>query len=153
MNQSNDMGELPGTGGCLAVGNGAIVAMLALASRTGTKTNPEPLVSFAKEHNLPLNFLVVDRARGNGEVHERFHDLFLGVEGELVFALGGTFNKAEWQEHAPGSGEWKRSGVESGRAFVLKPGAWLFIPAGTPHQNSCADGVAKAWVVKVPVVR
>lgn len=149
MNQENDMIVLPGTGGCMTVGHEVITAMLALHSQAGTKANPEPLASFAKERGLPLNFLVVDHARGNGEVHERFHDLFLGVEGELAFTLGGAFNRGEWREHAPGSGEWKKDDVESGKTFVLKPGAWLWIPAGVPHQNGCADGVAKAWVIKL----
>jgi len=39
--------------------------------------------------------------------------------------------------------------ISGGTTYVLKPGDWLWIPAGVPHQHS-AQGTARLVIVKIP---
>ena len=83
---------------------------------------------------------------GGGELHERFADMFVVVEGRAVAITGGRLVDG----HQSGSGEQRGTAVEGGSRQELNNGDILHIPAGMPHQLLVAKGEHFAYyVVKV----
>lgn len=108
----------------------------------------EPLKSLAQEKGLPIKILEDMEITNEAEVHEKEGDLWQCLEGEVTFVCGGKL--ANPQKHPRHDFEWKGTGVEGGEEIILKPGDWLWIPAGEPHQHNCPDGVARMVIIKVP---
>lgn len=81
------------------------------------------------------------------EVHDNEDDIWLCLEGTPTFTYGGElFRPERVKEH-----EWKAKEIRGGITVTLKPGDWLWIPAFTPHQHNCPDGVARMVIIKVTV--
>jgi uncharacterized RmlC-like cupin family protein len=47
--------------------------------------------------------------------------------------------------------EWKAKEIKGGTEVVMKPGDWLWIPAGEPHQHKTSTK-ARLVIIKVPKV-
>lgn len=115
------------------------------------KRNLPPFDLFAKENKLPLNILEDVEFVGNVEVHRHEADLWLCLEGEAVFTVGGVSDAAP-KKNKDGSFndlELRGAVITGGDTHTLKEGDWLWIPAGQPHMHE-AKSTARLAVIKVP---
>ena len=106
----------------------------------------EPLKEIAKNNNLPFNILEDHQLTANdAEVHQHEADLWLCLEGEVVFVCDGEMVEPWYKKLADNSEdrrEVKAKFIRGGTTYVLKPGR---CPASThlcrhgptrDHQNS-----------------
>ena len=92
------------------------------------KRQLEPLMAIAKAGGVPLNILEDHQITNNeAEVHTEEADLWLCLEGEITFICDDT-------------------------DVLLKPGDWLWIPTGVPHQHN-TSGTARLVIIKIPVYK
>ena len=113
----------------------------------------EPLNALAKEKRLPINILEDDHVDHNeAEIHHHEDNLWYCLEGEVNFVYGGEMIDP-WFKKLPDGTEDKRevkaNEMKDGTREVLKPGDWLWIPAGVPHQHTCS-GTARMVIIKIP---
>lgn len=115
----------------------------------------EPLKSLAAANKLPFNILEDKEILNNdAEVHTHESDLWLCLEGEVKFVYGGELTDPWFKKLADGTEdrrEIKAKEIRGGETAILKPGDWLWIPAGQPHQHQCA-GTARLAIIKIPKV-
>lgn len=120
---------------------------------TKGKHNIEPFKTFAKEHGLPFSLLEDVEVNDNeAEVHMHEGDLWLSLQGECTFVCDGELVEKHVKVNKDGSensNEWRGSAIAGGATYTLRPGDWLWIPAGVPHQHS-AVGTARLAVIKIP---
>ncbi len=122
-----------------------------LAMSIGQGKNPlEPLKSMGLPFNVPeiSNAPIKD---SGAEIHKKMDDLFVGLEGETIFICGGELIDPVIKKRPDGSqdeNELRAKEIKGGTELVLKPGDWLWIPAGTPHKNGAA--AAHLVVIKIP---
>jgi mannose-6-phosphate isomerase-like protein (cupin superfamily) len=83
-----------------------------------------------KEYPGHAFHLLVRSRNGSAELHERFADLFLVLDGRAALVTGGTI--ADAKTIAPG--ETRGSAVENGAHQELRAGDLAHVPAGLPHQ-------------------
>lgn len=107
-----------------------------------------PLMAFGAGGACPIKILEDSRVSDNAaEVHETEEDIWFCLEGSPTFTYGGKLVDPEKvKEH-----EWRAKAIRGGATVTLKPGDWLWIPAGEPHQHNCPDGAARMVIIKVPV--
>lgn len=112
----------------------------------------EPLKSRAAAEKLPFNILEDKEVSNEAEVHRHEGDLWHCLEGEVTFVYGGAMVKP-WARQLPDGGtddrEIKAKEISGGTEVVLKPGDWLWIPAGQPHTHR-TDGTARLVIIKIP---
>jgi len=112
----------------------------------------EPLKTSAAEHGLPLNVLEDTEVSNGAEVHRHEGDLWHCLEGEVTFVYGGAMVEP-WVKKLPDGGtddrEIKAKEIRGGTEVVLKPGDWLWIPAGQPHLHR-TDKTARLMIIKIP---
>lgn len=117
------------------------------------KKELEPLKSFSKLHGAPLNILEDHEITTNGaEQHMRMGDLWHCLEGEAVFICGGELVSPRAKVFSDGSrdeNEWRSDAISNGATIILRPGDWLWIPAGEPHQHQ-AEKTARLVIIKIP---
>ncbi len=113
----------------------------------------EPLKSFASANKLPFNILEDKEVLNNeAEIHKHEGDLWLCLEGEVNFIYDGELVEPWAKKNADDTenpNEIKAKEIKNGTEAVLKPGDWLWIPAGQPHQHNCA-GTARLAIIKIP---
>ena len=115
----------------------------------------EPLKSFAAANKLPFNILEDKEVSNEAEVHREEGDLWHCLEGEVEFIYGGELVEPRPKKNPDGSidkREWKAKEIRSGTKVILKPGDWLWIPAGEPHQHNKPEGHARLVIIKIPAV-
>ena len=116
----------------------------------------EPLKSIATQHDLPFNILEDKDVSDNlAEVHAIDGDLWLCLEGEAVFTLGGEFvdpYEVKRRDGVSDSRELKAKKIQGGTNTVLKSGDYLWIPPGVPHVHNVPTGVARLVIIKIPKV-
>jgi mannose-6-phosphate isomerase-like protein (cupin superfamily) len=83
-----------------------------------------------KEYPQHAIHLLVRSRDGGAELHERFADLFIVIDGRAALLTGGTISDAK--TIAPG--EIRGSSIEGGTQQELRPGDLAHVPAGLPHQ-------------------
>src|SRR3979490_1417493 len=83
--------------------------------------------SILNDHGLIV--LAQRRGAGEVEVHEKTNHVFIMVEGEATFIVGGTLVDA--RQTAPG--QTRARGVQGGQTYHLTKGDVITIPAKTPH--------------------
>lgn len=117
------------------------------------KKNLEPFLAFAKAAGLPFSILedhqVIDN---NAEVHLDEADLWLCLQGEVQFICDGQLVDPWFSKKADGSEntrELRAKTISGGATHTLKPGDWLWIPAGVPHQHNAAS-TARLIIIKIP---
>ncbi len=96
------------------------------------------------DHNFVLgkNFRVVltvekQKSAAEFEWHEGRDHVFLVLDGETVYQVGGTPKGA----HSIGPGEWHAPESDGATTLTLKKGDMLVIPRGTLHKRSTAASV------------
>lgn len=111
----------------------------------------EPLRTFAAENKLPVNILEdKDVLQNEAEVHRYEGDLWHCVEGEITFVCGGEMVEP-WAKKLADSGiddrEIKAKEIVNGSEIIMRPGDWLWIPAGEPHTHR---GTGRLFIIKIP---
>lgn len=122
--------------------------------RTGAKRGKnlvEPLKSFALQNNLPFKILEDKEVANEAEVHKTEGDLWSCLEGEAIFTYGGELVGAEVvvQNGIPNKNELKAKEILGGTETMLRPGDWLWIPPGQPHQHRCLK-TTRLIIIKIP---
>ncbi|MFA5798505.1 MAG: hypothetical protein WC892_02935 [Patescibacteria group bacterium] len=137
---------------CCVITKALLDQTLATPSTQG-KRMLEPLKAFSAENKIPLNILEDREVANEAEVHMHEADLWYCLEGEVRFTYGGELVDPWTKKLADGTEdprELKAKEIKGGSQTVLRPGDWLWIPAGQPHQHS-AEGIARLVIIKVPV--
>ena len=107
----------------------------------------EPLLSISKEKGISYNILEDHNFfEPAPEVHRHEADLWIGIEGEMKFAVGGELVEPFAKEG--NNNEIKAKEISGGVEVVLKAEEVLFIPAGVPHSHTSAHG--RAFIIKIP---
>lgn len=112
----------------------------------------EPLKTIAAANGLPLNILEDREVANEAEVHRHEGDLWGCLEGEVTFSYGGVLVGAQMRTRSDGAVnelEIKARDISGGTEAVLKPGDWLWIPAGQPHAHRAAK-TARLFIIKIP---
>lgn len=112
----------------------------------------EPLKTMARENNFPINILEDYNVSNEAEVHTHEADLWFCLEGEVEFVYGGEMVNPRFKENPDGSmdeREIKAPEIKGGTSVILKPGDFLWIPAGQPHLHKC-EGVSRLVIIKIP---
>ena len=112
----------------------------------------EPLKSIAEAHNLPFNIIELSAHTNNVEVHAYISDIWFCLEGEVKFLCGGIMQKPHTRVRFDGTldeTEVRATGLEDAEEIIMKPGDWLWIPAGEPHQH-VTENTARLIIIKVP---
>ena len=123
-----------------------IAESLAKAPTDG-KHQLEPLSSLSKEKGISFNILEDHNfLEGQPEVHRHEADLWLGIEGEMRFIVGGELVAPFAKEG--NDNEIKAKTVANGTEVIVKEGDVLLIPAGVPHMHTSAHG--RAYIIKLP---
>lgn len=135
---------------CALVRKEEIAETLASAPAQG-KRLLEPLKSRALAEKLPFNILEDTEVSNEAEAHRHEGDFWYCLEGEVTFVYGGELVEP-WAKQLPEGGtddrEIKAKEIVSGTEAVLKPGDWLWIPAGQPHSHRAA-GTARLVIIKI----
>lgn len=117
------------------------------------KRQLEPLMALAKAGGVPLGILEDHQITNNeAEIHTEEADLWLCLEGEIIFICGGEMDSPWNKKLADGNEDAtqvKAKSISNGTNVTLKPGDWLWIPAGVPHQHN-TSGTARLVIIKVP---
>lgn len=107
-----------------------------------------------KEVDIGFNVLEDTEVDDNeAEVHMRDTDLWecLSVAGTLTFIVGGELVEPRVTKQDVGGKplEYKAKDIRGGTTIELRPGDYLKIPAGVPHQHQCT-GTARLKIIKIP---
>ncbi len=117
------------------------------------KKQLEPLKSLSKAEQLPFNVLEDHIIMNNeAEVHMHEADLWYCLEGEVEFVYGGELVNPQHRKNADGSenkNELFANQIKNGTKVMMKPGDWLWIPAGQPHQHNCKE-TGRLVIIKIP---
>jgi mannose-6-phosphate isomerase-like protein (cupin superfamily) len=101
-------------------------AYLRKLARAGDGQASETLREYPR-HRIMLSF----RSRnGEVEVHEKFADVFCVLAGAATLVTGGTVRGARIVT----PGETRGDAIDGGASRALRPGEFVHVPAGTPHQ-------------------
>lgn len=110
----------------------------------------EPYKGAAK--GAPINILEDHKVSNEAEVHRHEADLWICLEGEVDFVVGGELVDPWTKELPDGSKdtrELKAKEIKDGTSFMLHEGDVLYIPAGEPHLHKTIE-TARLFIVKVP---
>lgn len=105
-----------------------------------------------KSNNLPVGILEDKEVINDAEVHMTEGDLWQCLEGEVTFICGGELVGPWFGKDKDGhenKNELKAKEIKGGTEIILKPGDWLWIPAGEPHQHK-TPRTARLAIVKIP---
>ena len=144
---------MPQNNKCVLLRKGNIDETLASEPIQG-KRLLEPLKTFAAQNKLPLNILEDKEVSNDAEIHMHEADLWQCLEGEVTFIYGGEMVDPWFGKNPDGTenkNEIKAKEIKGGTTSTLKPGDWLYIPAGEPHRHFC-EGVARLVIIKIPKV-
>ena len=115
----------------------------------------EPLKSLTAANKLPFNILEDMEVANEAEIHHHEGDLWFCLEGEVEFIYGGEMVNPWFKKLPDGSEdrrEVKAKEIKNGTREILKPGDWLWIPAGQPHVHNKLDGYARLVIIKIPEI-
>ena len=150
------MGEAKIIERCVFVPKAVIDASLASTPFQG-KHLLDPLKTLSLKHALSFNILEdMDVADNVCEIHAVDKDLWIGVEGEMVFTVGGELvdpwiaKKPDGTEGDPR--ELRAKQIRGGTEIVVRPGDRLEIPPGVAHTHARFPGKARAEIIKVPEI-
>ncbi|MDB5189492.1 MAG: Cupin 2 conserved barrel domain protein [Parcubacteria group bacterium] len=116
------------------------------------KRQLDPLKALALAGGVPINILEDTNISNDVEVHRHEADLWICLEGEVEFIVGGTLVEPWVKQLADGGTddrELKSKNLEGGTSHVLRVGDVLWIPAGEPHLHR-TTGTARLYIIKVP---
>ncbi len=120
------------------------------------KYQPDPLKSQADALGAPVSILVEKNvADGDNavEIHRHEGDLWIGIDGEVHFEVGGTPTEVFVRRREDGSTnelELRANGIQGGTTYTVGAGDILFIPAGQPHRHWTGRQAGRLWIIKIP---
>jgi len=116
-----------------------------LSDKMAAKKEKVGIASLAVFGNYQMS-VAYRSASGEAELHQTKSDVFYVVSGGCTLVTGGTVTKPRTtQPH-----EIRGSGVTGGQQRKLRPGDFVSIPAGVPHQMLLDPGAEISYaVVKV----
>ena len=129
-----------------------IAEALASESQVGARLL-EPLRTLSSQRGVPLNILEDREVSNDAEVHKQAADLWYCLEGEVRFVCGGELVSPLVRKNpdgTPNPSEMKAGEIRGGVEVSMRPGDWLWVPAGVPHQHS-SSSVARLVIIKIPV--
>lgn len=112
----------------------------------------EPWKSFAMENNVPIQILEDHAVENEVEVHRHEGDLWICLEGEVEFIVGGAMVDPWLKKNPDGtedSREVKAKEIKNGVTYILHERDVLWIPAGDPHKHNAKE-TARLYVIKIP---
>ena len=112
----------------------------------------EPLQRIAIANNLPFNIIEFSAHTNKVEVHTYISDVWFCLEGEVKFLCGGVMQEPHTRVRSDGTldeTEMRAKGLKDAEEIIMKPGDWLWIPAGEPHQH-ITEKSARLMIIKVP---
>lgn len=126
-------------------------AALAVPSQPGARLL-EPVKALTSANKVPFNIQEnTNVTDSKPELHLKHADLWHCISGELTFLCGGTIVNKVHRKTPEGTGnpnELTGDKIEGGTNANLKPGDWLWIPAGVPHQMFCPN-TSRTAIIKV----
>ena len=111
----------------------------------------EPLKAFSIANGAPIHILENVDQSNPPEIHVREADLWIVLEGNPTFTVGGTMLGATPQALPDGTlndMELTGTSIEGGTDYTLNPGDVLYIPAGDPHSHK-AVGTVRMYIIKI----
>ena len=107
----------------------------------------DPLVlSIIQNHEDWYSQVNARNGAGEAEVHDHWMDIFAVVKGQASLTYGGTVSG----NRSTGAGEWRGGTITGGTTITIKPGDYIQIPIGMPHQVVPAPGAHfRAIVLKM----
>ncbi len=127
-------------------------ALLQEYSSSPVKKLIEPIKAFSAENKIPFNILEDVNINNDAEIHKHEADIWYCLDGEVTFVYGGELVDPWVKKNADGTvddREWKGKTIKNGTEVILKPGDWLWIPAGQPHQHM-TNTRARLVIIKIP---
>jgi len=102
-----------------------------------------------KKYSTDYSMLAFRSQSGKAELHEKFADFYVVVDGNATLVSGGTMVKG-----APSApGEVRGDSITGGKEMKLKKGDIVHIPANIPHQLVLAKGdTFQYFIIKVQEV-
>ena len=102
-----------------------------------------------KKYSTDYSMLAFRSQSGKAELHEKFADFYVVVDGHATLVSGGTMVKG-----APSApGEVRGDSIEGGKEMKLAKGDIVHIPANIPHQLVLAKGdTFQYFIIKVQEV-
>lgn len=120
---------------------------------TQGKHHLEPFKTAAR--GTAINLLEDHHVEDNNvEVHRHEADLWICLQGEATFVVGGRLVEP-WARRLPDGTEDMRElraptkGINGGMEYMLHAGDLLWIPAGQPHVHTTVE-TARLYIIKVP---
>jgi mannose-6-phosphate isomerase-like protein (cupin superfamily) len=99
-----------------------------------------------KKYSTDYSMLAFRKQSGKAELHEKFADFYVVVEGSATLVSGGHI--VNGAPSAPG--EVRGDSVQDGKETKLKKGDIVHIPANIPHQLVLAKGETfQYFIIKV----
>ena len=106
----------------------------------------EEVLEKLKGSSLPFKIHEDIQTMNKAEVHKKAGDLWLCLEGEPTFILGGELENP-WLKDGD-ENELRAESIKGGDEIVLKPGDWLWAQSGCPHQHGCKNK-AVLMIIKI----
>lgn len=100
---------------------------------------------------MPFGILEDSAVENAPEIHRREGDLWQCLAGEVTFLVNGELIGATKRAREDGSSnpdELVGERIEDGTTYALRPGDWLWIPPGVPHQH-VASATARLVIIKI----
>lgn len=113
------------------------------------------LEPFKSASGNPAIYLLEDSAVDNNfEVHRSEADLWICLQGEVEFEVGGELVNPRLRVRSDGSIDDLEIKADPGNIrgatkHILQRGDILFIPAGVPHAHR-TQGTARLYIIKIP---
>jgi mannose-6-phosphate isomerase-like protein (cupin superfamily) len=99
-----------------------------------------------KKYSTDYSMLAFRTQSGKAELHEKFADFYVVVEGKATLVSGGTMVNGK----STGPGEVRGDSIQDGKETKLKKGDIVHIPANIPHQLMLTKGdTFQYFIVKV----
>ena len=102
--------------------------------------------------DVPFSILEGNNVQNGAETHAAMGDLFVGLEGEAVFTVGGSLVNPRTKQDSEGNDiefEQRAESIEGGEEKIVGKGDMLWIPARVPHQHR-VEGVSRMMIIKIP---
>ena len=102
-----------------------------------------------KKYSTDYSMVAFRSQSGKAELHEKFADFYVVVDGNATLVSGGTM--VNGAPSAPG--EVRGDSITGGKEMKLKKGDIVHIPANIPHQLTLAKGdTFQYFIIKVQEV-
>jgi mannose-6-phosphate isomerase-like protein (cupin superfamily) len=102
-----------------------------------------------KKYTTDYSMLAYRSQSGKAELHEKFADFYVVIDGNATLISGGTM--VNGAPTAPG--EVRGDSIKGGKEMKLKKGDIVHIPANIPHQLTLAKGETfQYFIIKVQEV-